>query len=147
VKKFNIQKALTEGAATVVATATVLGTVSPTAACSWDIEFYCAAATGPTNCDLIGIVDPYRPRDSRTIIYDFGVQVYNHANYGERCRLINGAGRAMGAWVYINAGDQNYHLLGYARGNASVDLQCQRRSASGDAGIDGFFTIGNRRAC
>jgi hypothetical protein len=138
--KLNIKKALATGTATAaLVTATLLGTASPAAAFEYGHDFNCPSADTPTNCDIVGIVDPWLIQDP---IVDIGVYVSNHANYGERCQLLNGAGAPLGPWVYINAGDNDYQMLGRnLPANTRVDLRCQRRSDHGDAGIGGVFQV------
>lgn len=126
-------------AMTMTATITVVGLVEPARAFIHSFEFYCGAATRPTNCDTRGIVDPIV---LGAFAHDITIYISEHANFGERCQLRDAAGRAFTGWAYIDAGDGGGHVMARkVRAGTRFDVWCQRRSDHGDAGLTGVVEI------
>ncbi len=122
-----------------------MGPVAPQGGIVLLTGFYCPGATAPASpcmpCrpDLgtascpMGYKVPYRG-GSLTI------QINNHANYGEHCYVMASNGASVGnAW--IDQGDNSEKWVGTVNIGQGYQARCQRRAATGDAGIGGYLWV------
>ncbi|GGS24811.1 MULTISPECIES: hypothetical protein [Streptomyces] len=104
---------------------------------SWKTTFYCGSADTWTRCSLNSSDFP-RPAEwlpggspSAHLLVD------NHAAGGEACRIVVNGGRFDPR--YIDPGYNRWTWLGNTGTDPAVQLECIRRSQSGDAGIGGYI--------
>ncbi|MEV6961602.1 hypothetical protein AB0M97_20850 [Streptomyces sp. NPDC051207] len=104
---------------------------------SWRTAFYCGSADTWTTCSPSSSEFP-----AEAVWYPGGspsvhLLVNNHAAGGEACRIVVNGGRFDVRYI-----DPTYNLwtwLGNTGSNPRVQLECIRRSPSGDAGIGGYI--------
>jgi hypothetical protein len=130
-----------------VAPAARMGPVASESAIVLMTGFYCPGATAPDSPCM-----PCRPdvgSASCPMAYKASpaggpmfLQITNHANYGEHCRIHVPGGFLGNAW--IDQGDNSEHLMGTIIKNESFQVRCQRRAATGDAGIGGYLWVHSR---
>jgi hypothetical protein len=128
-----------------VAPAAQMGPVVPQGAIVLLTGFYCPGATAPGSPCM-----PCRPDvGSASCPYTYKVpskggsltiQITNHANYGEHCYVMATNGGRLGD-EWINQGDNSEHWVGTVNIGQGYQARCQRRAATGDAGIGGYLWV------
>ncbi len=107
--------------------------------------FYCPGATAPMSpcmpCrpDLGTASCPAAYKAPQANGLGF-LQITNHANYGEHCVVALQAGGHLGN-EWIDEGDNSDHLVGNILPSDRYMVRCQRRAATGDAGIGGYLWV------
>ncbi|QIQ06360.1 hypothetical protein [Streptomyces liangshanensis] len=104
---------------------------------SWRTTFYCGSADTWTRCSFSSSDFPetaeWLPGGSPSV----HLLVNNHAAAGEACRIVVNGGRFDAR--YIDPGYNLWTWLGNTGADPAVQLECIRRSQSGDAGIGGYI--------
>ena len=107
--------------------------------------FYCPGATAPGSpcmpCrpDVGSASCPmaYKTPSEGGSLY---IQITNHANFGEHCYVAVARGGRVGD-EWINQGDNSNHYAGTVNIGDAYQARCQRRAATGDAGIGGYLWV------
>jgi len=128
-----------------VAPAAQMGPVVPQGAIVLVTGFYCPAATAPASpcmpCrpDLGSASCPatYKTTSAQGSMY---IQITNHANYGEHCFIWTSNGGHVGN-EFIDQGNNSEIYMGSTQQGVGYMARCQRRAATGDAGIGGYIWV------
>ena len=122
-----------------------MGPVVPSGAIVLLTGFYCPGATAPLSpcmpCrpDVGSASCPAAYKAPQAAGMGF-IQITNHANYGEHCRVALQAGGYLGD-EWIDEGDNSEHFVANIVMSDRYLVRCQRRAATGDAGIGGYLWV------